>query len=68
MYDEEGTRKDVEGKPGKVKAMVLIQTFDTRVYAGLPSELLLKVLQEASEDEILISLQNLEQSLNPSWT
>ena len=55
VYDEEGTRKDVEGKPGKVKAMGLdLKRSDTPVFMqDFLSELLLKVLQEASEDEIL---------------
>ena len=55
VYDEEGNRKDIEGKPGKVKAMGLDpQTFDTPVFMqDFLSELLLMVLQEKGEKEIL---------------
>ena len=55
VYDEEGNRKDIEGKPGKVKAMGLdLKTFRySGVYARLLSELLLMVLQEKGEKEIL---------------
>ena len=55
IYDEEGERKDVEGKPGKVKAMGLdLKRSDTPVFMQeFLSELLMMVLQEKTEKEIL---------------
>jgi len=55
VYDEEGERKDVDGKPGKVKAMGLdLKRSDTPVFMQeFLSELLLMVLKEASEKEVL---------------
>lgn len=55
VYDEEGNRKDIEGKPGKVKAMGLdLKRSDTPVFMqDFLSELLLMVLQEKGEKEIL---------------
>ena len=55
VYDEEGERKDVDGKPGKVKAMGLdLKRSDTPVFMQeFLSELLLMVLKEKSEKEVL---------------
>jgi DNA polymerase elongation subunit (family B) len=55
VYDEEGDRKDVDGKPGKVKAMGLdLKRSDTPVFMQeFLSELLLMVLKEKSEKEVL---------------
>jgi len=55
IYDNEGERVDVDGKPGKVKAMGLdLKRSDTPVFMqDFLSELLLKVLQFESEDSIL---------------
>ena len=55
IYDDEGERKDVDGKPGKVKAMGLdLKRSDTPVFMqDFLSELLLMVLQEKGEKEIL---------------
>ena len=55
VYDEEGSRKDVDGKPGKVKAMGLdLKRSDTPVFMQeFLSELLLMVLKEKSEKEVL---------------
>ena len=47
IYDEEGERKDVEGKPGKVKAMGLDSKRSISVFMQeFLSELLMMVLQE----------------------
>jgi DNA polymerase elongation subunit (family B) len=58
VYDDEGTRRDVDGKPGKVKAMGLdLKRSDTPVFMqDFLSEVLLKVLQKGTEDEILDSI------------
>jgi len=55
IYDNEGERTDVDGKPGKVKAMGLdLKRSDTPVFMQeFLSELLLKVLQFESEESIL---------------
>ncbi len=55
IYDNEGQRTDVDGKPGKVKAMGLdLKRSDTPVFMqDFLSELLMMVLQEKSEKEIL---------------
>ena len=55
VYDVEGFRSDVDGKPGKVKAMGLdLRRSDTPVFMQeFLSEVLMMVLQETSEKEIL---------------
>jgi len=55
VYDVEGFRSDVDGKPGKVKAMGLdLRRSDTPVFMQeFLSEVLMMVLQEKSEKEIL---------------
>ena len=55
VYDIEGFRNDVDGKPGKVKAMGLdLRRSDTPVFMQeFLSEVLMMVLQEKSEKEIL---------------
>jgi len=55
VYDLEGERKDVDGKPGKVKAMGLdLRRSDTPVYMQeFLSEVLMMVLQEKPENDII---------------
>ena len=55
VYDIEGFRSDVDGKPGKVKAMGLdLRRSDTPVFMQeFLSELLLMVLTDASEKVVL---------------
>jgi len=55
VYDTEGFRSDVDGKPGKVKAMGLdLRRSDTPVFMQeFLSEILLMVLQDKSQEEIL---------------
>ena len=55
MYDLEGFRSDVDGKPGKVKAMGLdSRRPDIRVsMQDFLSELLLMVLKKSPEKEVL---------------
>jgi DNA polymerase elongation subunit (family B) len=55
VYDIEGFRSDVDGKPGKVKAMGLdLRRSDTPVFMQeFLSEVLMMVLQEKDEKDIL---------------
>ena len=55
VYDVEGFRSDVDGKPGKVKAMGLdLRRSDTPVFMQeFLSEILMMVLLEKSEKEVL---------------
>jgi len=55
VYDVEGFRSDVDGKPGKVKAMGLdLRRSDTPVFMQeFLSEVLMMVLQEKDEKDIL---------------
>jgi DNA polymerase elongation subunit (family B) len=58
VYDQEKERKDVNGKPGKVKAMGLdLKRSDTPVFMQeFLSELLMMVLKRRPEKEILDSI------------
>jgi len=71
VYDMEGDRKDINGKPGKVKAMGLdLRRSDTPVFMQeFLSEILMMVLQEDSEKEILdrIAAFRLEFKERPGW-
>ena len=71
IYDDEGERKDVDGKPGKVKAMGLdLKRSDTPVFMqDFLSEILMMVLQEKSETDILerISEFRTEFKLRPGY-
>ena len=71
IYDNEGQRMDVEGKAGKVKAMGLdLKRSDTPVFMqDFLSEILMMVLQEASEKDILerISEFRTEFKLRPGY-
>jgi len=71
VYDLEGDRKDVDGKPGKVKAMGLdLRRSDTPVFMQeFLSEILMMVLQEVPEDKILdrIAEFRLEFKNRPGW-
>ena len=71
IYDNEGQRTDVDGKAGKVKAMGLdLKRSDTPVFMqDFLSELLMMVLQEASEKDILerISEFRTEFKLRPGY-
>lgn len=71
VYDMEGDRKDIDGKPGKVKAMGLdLRRSDTPIFMQeFLSELLMMVLQEKSEKEILdrITVFRQEFKSRPGW-
>ncbi len=71
VYDVEGFRSDVDGKPGKVKAMGLdLRRSDTPVFMQeFLSEILMMVLQEKPQEEVLerITQFRKEFSARPGW-
>ena len=71
VYDVEGFRSDVDGKPGKVKAMGLdLRRSDTPVFMQeFLSEILMMVLQENSEKEILDRITEFRRDFKerPGW-
>jgi DNA polymerase elongation subunit (family B) len=71
VYDTEGFRSDVDGKPGKVKAMGLdLRRSDTPVFMQeFLSELLLMVLTDKPQEDVLerITTFRKEFSERPGW-
>ena len=71
VIDNEGQRLDVDGKPGKVKAMGLdLKRSDTpKVIQDFLSEILLEVLQGADKKEIIERIRDfkLEFTDRPGW-
>jgi len=71
IYDNEGARMDVDGKPGKVKAMGLdLKRSDTPVFMqDFLSEILLAVLTGAQEPEILDKITDFRTQFKarPGW-
>ena len=71
VYDTEGFRSDIEGKPGKVKAMGLdLRRSDTPVFMQeFLSEILMMVLQEKPQEDVLerITVFRKEFSERPGW-
>ena len=71
VYDDEGDRKDVDGKPGKVKAMGLdLRRSDTPVYMQeFLMEILLMVLQDYAEEDILERITKFRKEFEamPGW-
>ena len=70
-YDKEGKRSDVDGKPGKIKAMGLdLKRSDTPEFMqNFLSEILEKVLTGAEEEEVLdmITEFRTEFKARPGW-
>lgn len=70
-YDKEGKRTDVDGKPGKIKAMGLdLKRSDTPEFMqNFLSDVLEKVLTGAAESEILEMITNFrtEFKARPGW-
>ena len=70
-YDKEGKRTDVDGKPGKIKAMGLdLKRSDTPEFIqNFLSDILEKVLTGATEDDVLshISEFRLQFKGRPGW-
>jgi DNA polymerase elongation subunit (family B) len=71
VIDNEGFRTDVDGKPGKVKAMGLdLRRSDTPVYMqDFLMEILLMVLQEYDEKEVLERITQFRKEFQemPGW-
>ena len=71
VYDDEGTRKDVDGEPGKVKAMGLdLRRSDTPVYMQeFLMKILLMVLQNYKEQDILAAITEFRKDFKqmPGW-
>jgi DNA polymerase elongation subunit (family B) len=71
VYDKEGKRQDVDGKPGKIKAMGLdLKRSDTPVVIqDFLTEVLTKVLNGVDRDEILEYITNFrtEFKTRPGW-
>ncbi len=71
IYDKEGKRKDVNGKPGEVKAMGLdLKRSDTpKVVQDFLSEILLDVLTGAERDSIIEKVREFKISFQerPAW-
>ena len=70
-YDKEGKRSDVDGKPGKIKAMGLdLKRSDTPVFIqNFLSDVLEKVLTGATEKEVLEHITSFrsEFKARPGW-
>jgi DNA polymerase elongation subunit (family B) len=70
-YDKEGKRTDVEGKPGKIKAMGLdLKRSDTPEFMQrFLEEVLMKVLTGAEEKEVLDMIKEFrtEFKVRPGW-
>lgn len=70
-YDKEGKRTDIDGKPGKIKAMGLdLKRSDTPEFIqNFLSDILEKVLTGATEEEVLdfISAFRTEFKSRPGW-
>ena len=70
-YDKEGKRSDVDGKPGKIKAMGLdLKRSDTpEVIQNFLSDVLTKVLNGVERDEILTYITDFrtEFKTRPGW-
>lgn len=71
VIDDEGTRKDVDGSPGKIKAMGLdLRRSDTPVYMqDFLKEILLMVLLEKPDEDVLerITVFRKEFENMPGW-
>lgn len=71
IYDKEGERYDLKGKPGKIKAMGLdLKRADTpKVVQDFLSEILLDVLTDHGEEEIIQKILTFRQRFKqlPPW-
>jgi DNA polymerase elongation subunit (family B) len=70
-YDKEGKRTDIEGKPGKIKAMGLdLKRSDTPEFIqNFLSDILEKVLTGATEDDVLAFITEFRTNfkVRPGW-
>ena len=71
VYDDEGERKDVDGNPGKIKAMGLdLRRSDTPVYMQqFLTEVLMMVLQKHKQEDILERITKFRKEFEdmPGW-
>ena len=71
IYDQEGKRLDVDGKPGKVKAMGLdLKRSDTpKVVQEFLSEILMETLRGSDKEKIIEMIKEfkLKFALRPAW-
>ena len=71
VYDDEGERKDVDGNPGKIKAMGLdLRRSDTPVYMQqFLTEILMMVLQKHKQEDILERITKFRKEFEdmPGW-
>lgn len=71
IFDKEGKRKDVDGKPGEIKAMGLdLKRSDTpKVVQDFLSEVLIKTLTGAKESEVIQHISDFRKTFRswPGW-
>ena len=71
IYDKEGKRKDVDGKPGEIKAMGLdLKRSDTpKPVQDFLSEVLTMVLTDATKDQVFTRIREFREEFAswPSW-
>jgi DNA polymerase elongation subunit (family B) len=71
IYDQEGRRLDVDGKPGKLKAMGLdLKRADTpKIVQTFLSSILLELLQGHTQDQIVQRIREFKQQFQsrPAW-
>lgn len=71
VYDDEGNRKDIDGKPGKLKAMGLdLRRSDTPVRVqNFLSKILMEVLTDHTEDQVIESIRTFKEEFEAlkSW-
>ena len=71
IYDDDGERRDIDGKPGKIKAMGLdLKRSDTPKYMqNFLSEVLLKVLTDGSREDVIEMVKEFKKEFRarPGW-
>jgi DNA polymerase elongation subunit (family B) len=71
IYDDEGVRKDVDGKPGKIKAMGLdLKRSDTPDYMqNFLMDVLVKILTDGTEQDVIdmVKVFKKEFRAKPGW-
>ena len=71
IYDDDGIRRDIDGKPGKVKAMGLdLKRSDTPDYMqNFLSECLVKVLTGGVQNDIITMVKEFKKEFRekPGW-
>ena len=71
IYDDEGVRKDIDGKPGKVKAMGLdLKRSDTPDYMqNFLSDVLVKILTDGTQEDVIDMVKEFKKEFRakPGW-